>query len=232
VAETKSNSNNGRRKSLKAESTLGDDASSGKPSKLEIRTDIHGETIVQGLVSVEVNSFEEVCRIWEECLSTRARRLEEQGMDPKMFDASSHIISTLKVTSANIATGIGTVGKIQFVDLASADLVRRRSASTASTHDAESVGTQSEWRFANRSLETLSECVEARIQYNRSVPYRNSTLTHLLRDSLESDTKVLVIACCSDDVRDVQQTASILKFASRMRRVTIGKATKHVLSQP
>jgi len=238
VAETK---NKQRRKSLKSSSMTNnteDDASSGKPSKLEIRTDIHGETVVQGLVSLEVNSFEEVCQIWEECLATRARRMEEQGLDPKQFDSSSHVIATLKVSSANIATGVGTVGKIQFADLAGADLVRRRTGSTSgskSSQDAAesgSVGTQSEWRFANRSLETLSECVEARIQYNRSVPYRNSTLTHLLRDSLESDTKVLVIACVSSEPKDMVETASILKLASRMRRVTIGKATKHVLSQP
>ena len=236
VAETK---NKQRRKSLKSSTNnTEDDASSGKPSKLEIRTDIHGETVVQGLVSLEVNSFEEVCQIWEECLVTRARRMEEQGLDSKQFDSSSHVIATLKVSSANIATGVGTVGKIQFADLAGADLVRRRTGSTSgskSSQDAAesgSVGTQSEWRFANRSLETLSECVEARIQYHRSVPYRNSTLTHLLRDSLESDTKVLVIACVSSEPKDMVETASILKLASRMRRVTIGKATKHVLSQP
>ena len=157
--------------------------------------------------------------------------MEEQGIkvqDQCSSFTSSHIIATLKVTSANIATGIGTAGKIQFADLASADLEPRQS----SYDESAAVGTQSEWRFANKSLETLSDCVDARIQFNRSVPYRNSTLTHLLRDSLESDTKVVAIACVPDDVHQQQSMASFLKFASRMRRVTIGKATKHVLSQP
>lgn len=221
VAETKGGA-------ARRQKALDDDASSGKPSKLEIRTDIHGDTVVQGLVAVEVKSFNDVTCIWKECLEVKARRLQEQGLDEELYDASSHVIATLRVKSLNIATGIGTIGKIQFVDMAAADTVPRRSSS----QDAEvnSFANQSDWRFVNRSLETLSECVEARMQYDRSVPYRNSTLTHLLRDSLEGDTKVLLIACVSSDPKDIDESVATLKFASRMRRVTIGKATKHTLS--
>lgn len=221
VADTKSIVN--RRQSK----VLDDDASSGRPSKLEIRTDLHGDTVIQGLVSVEVKSYDEVTRIWEECLEAKARRLIEQGLDQRQYDSSCHVIATLRVKSSNIVTGIGSFGKIQFADLAAADIVPRHSA-----HDVEvnSFANQSDWRFVHRSLETLSECVEARMQFDRSVPYRNSTLTHLLRDSLEGDTKVLVIACVSSDPKDIEETMATLKFVSRMRRVTIGKATKHSLN--
>ena len=227
-AETKSSS---KRKNQKATE---DDASSGKPSKLEIRTDIHGETVVQGLVSVDVESFDDVCRIWEECLETKRQRLEEQGLDPRQYESSCHVIATLKVTSSNIATGIGSAGKIQFADLAGANIAPRRSTSLSkSSQDGDSVGkNQTDWRFKNRSLETLSECVEARLQFDRSVPYRNSTLTHLLRDCLEADTKTLVIACISADPKDIQGTTATLKFVSRIRRVVVGKATRHTLTPP
>jgi kinesin family member C2/C3 len=220
VAETK---NSGARRQKPQD----DDASSGRPSKLEIRTDIHGDTVIQGLVAVEVKSFEEVTRIWEECLEAKTRRLEEQGLDQRQYDASCHVIATLRVKSSNIATGIGSLGKIQFADLAAADIVPRRSAQEVEVNSA---ANHNEWRFANRSLETLSECIEAKIQFDRSVPYRNSTLTHLLRDSLEADSKVLLIACVSSDPKDIEETIATLKFASRIRRVTIGKATKHTLS--
>jgi kinesin family protein C2/C3 len=242
VAETKNNNNANIPRRPKPND---DDASSGRPSRLEIRTDIHGDTVIQGLVAVEVKSLDDVMNLWGECIAVKARRLEEQGLDPKQYDAANHVIATLRVKSSNIATGIGTIGKIQFVDLAAADIVPRTkiSSSTPSqqpspasqdaTTDAGTSTTfvnQNDWRFANRSLETFSECVEARMQYDRSVPYRNSTLTHLLRDSLEADTKVLVFACVSSDPKDVHETVSVLKFASRLRRVVIGKATKHTLS--
>jgi kinesin family member C2/C3 len=203
-----------------------DDASSGRPSKLEIRTDIHGDTVVQGLVAVEVKSFEEVEQIWEECIAEKARRIDEQGLDHRQYDASSHVIATLRVKSMNITTGVGTIGKIQFVDMAAAYLIPR---GASQDNEVNLLVNPSNWRFANRSIETFSECMEARMQFERSVPYRNSTVTHLLRDSLEGDTKVLVIACVSCDPKDINETVATLKFASRMRRVTIGKATKHLL---
>jgi kinesin family member C2/C3 len=232
VAETK---NGGLVKRSKG---LGDDdASSGLPSKLEIRTDIHGDTVVQGLVAVEVQSMEDVMRLWEECLAVKARRLEEQGLDAKQYDAANHVMATLRVKSCNIATGVGTIGKIQFVDLAAADIVPRSVSPIPSGGETEepaaafsSLAHQTDWRFVNRSLETFSECIEARMQYDRSVPYRNSTLTHLLRDSFEADTKVLLLACVSSEPEHMMETAAVLKFASRIRRVIIGKATKHILS--
>jgi len=43
--------------------------------------------------------------------------------NPEMFNASTHIISTLKATSANIAPELAQTGKfLQFMDLADADL--------------------------------------------------------------------------------------------------------------
>jgi kinesin family member C2/C3 len=223
-------SSTGRRKSHK---TTDDDASSGRQARLEIRTDVHGDTVVQGVLSLEVENFEQVVEIWEECLANRRNRLAEQEVDISQYEASCNVIATLRVTSANITTGHGSIGKLQCVDLAGADLLPRPAGSMESSPDnLPSVGPNSEMRFAHRSLETLNEVVTARAQYVRTVPYRNSTLTHLLRDSLEADTKVLLIACISSDAKDLQETVATLRFASKMRHVTIGKATKHTLSTP
>uniref|UniRef100_A0A7S4IAA4 Kinesin motor domain-containing protein n=1 Tax=Odontella aurita TaxID=265563 RepID=A0A7S4IAA4_9STRA len=219
--------------------------SGNKAGKLEIRTTYDGDTIVQGLISVPVKNFDDICRVWQECLIERAARLAERSVDPAEYEAESHVIATLNVTSTNTATGVGTVGKIQFADLASADLVPKRTPSgtsgSKSSQSAKQTPMESvlsgignndgtEWKFVNRSLGTLLDVVSARCQFSRSVPYRNSTITHLLRDSLTSDTKVLLLLCVSDDAEDLQETASALRFASQMRRVSIGKATKHTVS--
>ena len=211
-------------------------ASRGNKTKLEIRTNHDGDTVVQGLISIPVNSYDDVLMLWHEALSQRADRLAEQEADLAEHEASSHVIATLKVVSTNIATGIGCVGKIHFVDLAGADLTTKRPPSGAKSKLGSpdpvlaGVGNNNEWKFTHKSLSTLTEVVHARCQFNRSVPYRNSTLTHLLRDSLEADTKVLMLVCVSSDPKDVQETASALRLASKMRRVNIGKATKHTLS--
>ena len=222
----------------KSQRSLEDDGSSSKQTKLEIRTDVHGETVVQGLVSVEVKSFDDVYSIWADCLGLRRARLAEQGIEVSQYESECHVIATLKVRSTNIATGSGSIGKIQFVDLAACDLIPRRLSSSSKPSSPQQgvttpiVGDDSDWQFANRSIETLSEVVAARSQFTRSVPYRNSTLTHLLRDSLEHDTKVILLACVMSDPEYAQETATTLRFASRMGRIVIGKATKHTLSPP
>jgi kinesin family protein C2/C3 len=218
VAETK------RRGQRPAE----DDTSSSKPAKLEIRTDLHGETIVQGSVSLEINSSEEAIGLWEEALVNRRNRLMEQDIDIADYESSSHIIATLQITSANISTGHGTVGKLQFVDLAGADIAKRGSKEISSVSNVVS----SDTKLVHRSLETLEEVALARSQFVRSIPYRNSTLTHVLRDSLEADTKVLLFTCISTDVCDLQETMQALRFAHKMRQVNVGKATKHIISSP
>jgi kinesin family protein C2/C3 len=210
---------------------------SSKPAKLEIWTNQNGDTVVHGLTAVEVTSLDDVRNVWGECIALRAARLAEQGVDVDEYEAASHVISTLKVVSTNVTTGIASVGKIQFVDLAGADLVKRKASistkkptNTAADGLLAGVGNNNDWKFANKSLATLSEVVNARCQFMRSVPYRNSTLTHLLRDSLEADTKVIMLVCVSSNPKDMQETACSLRFGARMRRVTIGKATKHTLN--
>ncbi len=205
--------------------------SSGRQVKLEIRTDVHGETVVQGAVSLRVESFVDFCSICSCCVKARVKKLMELGTNVAEHESSSHIIATIHVHSINIATGLGSRGKLQFVDLAGSDLI----STSSNAGDDNPISTNSRYlskglRFAHRSIETLSEVVDARIHFARSVPYRNSTLTHLLLDSLESDTKVQLIACVSNNEEDSEETIATLRFASEMRKVIIGKPTKHTIS--
>jgi kinesin family protein C2/C3 len=210
-------------------------------TRLEIRTNYDGDTVVQGAITVEVKSFSDLCRVWQECLIGRSARLAEQGINEDQYLAECHVIATLSVVSTNVSTGLGTSGRIQFVDLASSDLKACYIESDADADAIETintpsdsvlsgVGNNSQWKYANKSLETLLDVVTARSQFSRSVPYRNSTLTHLLRDSFTSDTKFLFITSVSTDAEDLQNTASALRFASLMRKVNVGIATKHTVS--
>lgn len=205
-------------------------------TKLEIRTNHNGDTVVQGLVSIKLESFDDVRTIWEQCLLQRARRLAEQGIDLNEYEAASHVIATLNVSSMNVATGMGSEGRIVFADIAGSDLIPRRIPGNSKKISAgndilASAGSQSELKFSNKSLSTLSDVVSRRSRFIHDIPYRNSTLTHLLRDNLEADAKVLCLVCVSSDAKDLQETISSLRFAAKIRRVNIGKATKHTFSR-
>mmetsp|Transcript_21592 Transcript_21592/g.32368 ORF Transcript_21592/g.32368 Transcript_21592/m.32368 type:complete len:255 (-) Transcript_21592:2019-2783(-) len=210
--------------------------SSKNDRKLEIRTNIDGETIVQGLVSVPVKSYKDVEEVWKQSLAHRAKRVEQLGKKMHSYEASTHTIVTLRVVSTNSVTGLGTVGKVQFVDLAASDVIPKRASTSSKSRSTPMdnmlapIGNTNEWKYANKSIAQLADVVNARYQFSRSVPYRNSTLTHLLSDSLESDTKVLLLACVSSDARDIQNTANTMRFAAKMKKVIVGKATKHTVS--
>ncbi len=196
--------------------------------KLEIRTNIDGNTVVQGLVSIPINSFEDVITILQESIASRLQNLRGQGVNWKKHERKTTVITTIHISSVNIATGVGTEGRLQFVDMAASDILNgatKVSDDPNVTSPIEGEDTQ----FVHRSIDAFNEVIQARCQFDRSVPYRNSTLTHLLRDSLEADTKVLLICCVNSDEENLSNTVSSLRFASKMQKVSIGKATKHVI---
>lgn len=201
--------------------------------KLEIKTNRDGETVVRGVLSVDLASYEDVLRVWTESLAKRHRRLLEQNVeDPAAYEKDSHVVATLRVTSKNIATGSIANGKMQFVDFASSNVTAKKPLGSSLSNKLLSSGVSCEqlledWKFTNKSLNIVREVVLSRSQYQRSVPYRNSTITHLLSDSLEADTKVVLIACVSTDEKDQQNTACTLQLAQEMRKVIVGKATRH-----
>ena len=51
------------------------------------------------------------------------------------------------------------------------------------------------------------------------VPYRNSKLTHLLKDSLGGNSKTVMIATIRTSAEYYQQTAVTLMYASRAKKV-------------
>ena len=192
--------------------------------KLEIRTNIDGNTVVQGLLSIPIQSFEDASTIWREALAKRTERLKQGGLDPSNYEKNSNVIATFHITSVNIATGVGTEGRLQFVDMAASDIAHRvKKMEDATTTNEDNI------HFCNKSIDALNDVVNARCQFDRSVPYRNSTLTHLLRDSLEADAKVLLLCCVSSDPSNLSDTIGTLRFGSRMQKVSIGKATKHIV---
>ena len=175
------------------------------PQKLEIKSNFDGDTVVQGLTSVPISCPTDVSDLWEECLAQREARLWDKNKSLASHFAKSHIFVTVSVTSTNIATGVSSVGKLQFVDLACSDFVPSVVGTTKSNNAANiSIPIAKDWTYMNKSLTTLSEVVEAKCQFMRTVPYRNSTLTHLLRDCLEGDAKVLMFCCISSDAEDAQ----------------------------
>jgi hypothetical protein len=101
--------------------------------------------------------------------------------------------------------------KLHIVDLAGSERMNKTG----------SVGTvQKEANYINRSLSFLEQVVIALSQSNRDhIPYRQSKLTYLLKDSLGGNSNTYLIACIWPRRDHAWETLSTLRFAARMKSI-------------
>jgi kinesin family protein 6/9 len=101
--------------------------------------------------------------------------------------------------------------KIHIVDLAGSERVNK-------TGSAGNI--QKEANYINRSLSFLEQVVIALSQSNRDhIPYRQSKLTYLLKDSLGGNSNTYLIACIWPRKDHSWETLSTLRFAARMKNI-------------
>ncbi|XP_050458459.1 osmotic avoidance abnormal protein 3-like [Cataglyphis hispanica] len=100
-------------------------------------------------------------------------------------------------------------GRLHLVDLAGSERQGRTGATGDRLKEAASI---------NLSLSALGNVISALAAGNgRHVPYRDSKLTRLLRDSLGGNARTLMIACVSPSDIDAEETLSTLRYAARAR---------------
>jgi kinesin family protein C1 len=81
--------------------------------------------------------------------------------------------------------------------------------------------TLKETQHINKSLSTLSNVIEKLQQKSSHVPFRESKLTYLLRNSLGGDSKTLAIVCCNPLTEHFQETTCSLRFAQKLNKVEL-----------
>jgi len=170
-------------------------------TKLEVRHGEHGN-FVQGLTNIEVDSLENVMDL----LAVADKNRSQASTNLNEHSSRSHMIVTVSVTSENLLTGITTRGKLNLVDLAGSERIQKSGVTGQALKEAQNI---------NKSLSALGDVIAARVAKQTHIPFRNSTLTFLLQDSLSHDSKTLMIVCASPVMSSVDETFCSLNFASR-----------------
>ena len=74
----------------------------------------------------------------------------------------------------------------------------------------------------NSSLSALGQCISALADHTRKhIPYRNSKLTKILKDSLDESSNVALIICISPSIDSYKETFSTLQFADRAKKAIL-----------
>ena len=109
------------------------------------------------------------------------------------------------LSSTNDSGGV-LVGQLSLVDLAGSESVRYTGAKGETLEEAKKI---------NLSLSVLSRVISALSSRteNSHVSYRDSKLTHLLKESLGGRAKTCIIATCSPSYICYEETENTLKYA-------------------
>ena len=172
---------------------------------------------VEDLAKLAVQSFEEIEHLMDE--GNKARTVAATNMNET--SSRSHAVFTLTVTQKrhDEETRMDTekVAKISLVDLAGSE----RATSTGATGARLKEGAE-----INRSLSTLGRVIAALADLSTGkkknmsmVPYRDSVLTWLLKDSLGGNSMTAMIAAISPADINFEETLSTLRYADSAKRI-------------
>ncbi len=182
--------------------------------KYEIKADAKGMMSVSNLTCVKVRSPHQVYD-----LLRRAGKNRSVGLTNMNHRSSrSHAVFQLKLVGTNTITSEAVNGILNLIDLAGSE----RIAQSGSTSGARLKETQ----FINKSLSHLGDVIAALAEKKPHIPYRNSSLTHLLQNSLGGNSKSLMFVNISPRLSDINETICSLRFAAKVNACEIGTAKK------
>ncbi|KAG2694957.1 hypothetical protein I3843_08G167000 [Carya illinoinensis] len=174
---------------------------------LNIQTDSKGLVEIEGLTDVPIPDFA-TARWWY----TKGRRVRATSWT-SVNEASSrsHCLTRITVYRRGDASKAKVeVSKLWMVDLGGSERLLKTGA-TGLTLD--------EGRAINLSLSALGDVIAALRKKRSYVPFRNSKLTQILKDSLGDRSKVLMLVLVSPCEEDTAETICSLSFAKRARGV-------------
>ena len=134
----------------------------------------------------------------------------------------SHGVFTLHISQRS-RSGVSEKilhSKLHLIDLAGSERLKK-TMEGPSGEQLDDV-TKKESMCINRSLSYLEQCVVALSKKGGAqthVPYRSSTLTHVLMDALGGNCRTLLFACIWGEAAQLEETVSTLRLAQRMMRV-------------
>lgn len=136
--------------------------------------------------------------------------LNRMVAETAMNDVStrSHCIFTIHITARETGSATIRKAKLHLVDLAGSERIGKTGANGVLLTEA---------KYINLSLHYLEQVIVALSEKNRShVPYRNSMMTSVLRDSLGGNCMTTMIATCSVEKRNAEESISTCRFAQRV----------------
>lgn len=173
--------------------------------KLFAREDANQSVQVQGVREVAIYSPEDLMGVFEFGNNCRSTGSTGANADSSRSHAIMQII--LKDTSQRRPT---EYGKLSFIDLAG----NERGADRGDKADKQTMMEGSE---INKSLLALKECIRALDLNKKHLPFRQSKLTQVLKDSFIGNSRACMVATISPNTCNSDNTLNTLRYADRVK---------------
>nr|AMS24231.1 kinesin 8-IIb protein [Marsilea vestita] len=189
---------------------------------LVLREDLKQGIVAAGLTQYKACSADEVMALLQQGnqnRTTEPTRLNETS-------SRSHAILQIFVEySARVGVSlVSRTGKLSLIDLAGSERAIATDQRTLRSLEGANI---------NRSLLALSSCISALVEGKKHIPFRNSKLTQLLKDSLGGSCQTAMIANISPSNMSFGETQNTLYWADRAKEIrTKGCVTNEEIQVP
>ena len=181
---------------------------------LELREDPNKGLIVNGITEMVPKSSEHILSILKKGNKNRTT----ESTNANETSSRSHAILQINVSYKEKASGINyeiKYGKLNLIDLAGSERASVTKNKGARLFEGANI---------NKSLLTLGNCINALCEANEKgiktyIPYRDSKLTRLLKDSLGGNARTVMIANVSPFINSFDDTYNTLKYADRAKHI-------------
>ncbi|CAH2353001.1 kinesin-like protein Kar3p [[Candida] railenensis] len=203
---------------------IGSQSQYGNNFKYEIKhDDVNGTTNVTNITTVSLTSPSQVNSILERAhrnRSTASTKSNERS-------SRSHSIFIIKIKGKNAEKGIHCNGTLNLIDLAGSERISNSQVTGDRLKETQAI---------NKSLSSLGDVIYALAQEQQQkslqsshIPYRNSKLTYLLKNSLGGKSKTLMFVNVSPAQTHFNETLNSLRFATKVNSTKLNGKPKLVM---
>ncbi|RLV91444.1 hypothetical protein DV515_00014098 [Chloebia gouldiae] len=178
---------------------------------LAVREDGQQGVVVQGLTLHQPKSAEEILQMLDYGNKNRTQHPTDVNASSSRSHAVFQIYLRQQDKTASINQNI-RIAKMSLIDLAGSERANATSAKGARFVEGTNI---------NRSLLALGNVINALAdpKSKKHIPYRNSKLTRLLKDSLGGNCRTIMIAAISPSSLFYDDTYNTLKYANRAKDI-------------
>ena len=178
--------------------------------KIIVYQDNYGNIIMKNMSMIKVENEEQALDL----LQTGNYIRHSSSTSMNLASSRSHAIFSIIIEGKNNSTDVITVSKINLVDLAGSERLKIGNKKDAIYNETKYINLS--LSFLEQVIVSLSEKDKGKISH---IPYRNSLMTTILKDSLGGNCKTILIANASSDIKYIDETLSTMRFALRCAKV-------------